>query len=224
MDPGGEEVIMHFGVRGDALGIMSTMEGESKFPFDAVAMGESEFLKIPKWNFATTWVRNPAVMLRFQTHLQGRIFRSHDEKRFLKRPLAERIADLLLYLSEHKTARTGWIDIPITRREIAGYVGATVESVIRTMSGWSREGVVETFDRHIVVHDRGRLLDIRADQIGESESASSGGSARGLVALWQKTGVSTQCAREMPRDLSPERKARQQACAAARKRSLSFAH
>lgn len=185
----GDEIIMHIGVHGEALGIMATMEAECCFPFDAIAMGESQFLVIPRRNFRERWIYEPQLMLRYQSDLQGRIFRSHDEKRLQTRPLPQRIADLLLYLVEHKATCCGRFDLPITRREVAAYVGATVESVIRVMSVWSRQGIIKTYGRCIEAVDRERLLEIQSGQDFNARKAHVANDSR-LARLWQSTGVS----------------------------------
>jgi hypothetical protein len=140
-------------------------------------------------------------MMRYQNDLQGRIFKSHDEKRLQRRPLAERIADLLVYLSDHKSKNSQVIEIPITRREIAAYIGATVESVIRTMSPWNRAGIFESSDRHIVIHSRSRLLEICGSSNAASPTEES--EASYLSTLWRKTGVSAKCASKSGRSPNP---------------------
>ena len=188
-DPSNEEVIMHFGVRGESLGIMATMEGESLYPFDAVAMWDSTFLAIPKKAFRTAWLNHPVVMNRYQTDLQGRIFRCLDEKRMGRRPLSERTADLLLHLSDDKSSRSGKVEIPITRREIASYVGATVESVIRNMAPWIQSGIIQTASRQIVIRDRKALIRVRAGDPDQQNSARLKDRAT-LASLWKRTRVS----------------------------------
>ncbi len=185
-DLNGDEVIMHIGVRGEALAIMATMTARCRFPFDAVAMGDSQFLAIPRENFFQRWVTHPLVLLRYQNDLQGRIFRSHDEKRIQHRPLTERVADLLIYLADHKIGRAGHLGIPITRREIAAYVGAKVESVIRVMSGWSREGLIESSERMICIRDRFRL----AERCSTRSPSAISHETR-LARLWQSSSVSS---------------------------------
>jgi CRP/FNR family transcriptional regulator len=153
----GEEIIMYFGCKGEALAIMSVMEAETKFPFHALALGTARFLKIPRTTFLQTWLQNPKVLHRFQSELQRRIFRSYDEKCIQRLPLSQRIAHLLLYLSEFKSDCQRVIEIPLTRREIANYVGATPESVIRKMSSWSQRGWIATTEQQITLLNRWEL-------------------------------------------------------------------
>ncbi len=50
-DAYGEETILHFAVRGEALGIMATMIPGCLFPFDCLSMSDSQILAIPRSNF-----------------------------------------------------------------------------------------------------------------------------------------------------------------------------
>jgi CRP-like cAMP-binding protein len=62
----------------------------------------------------------------------------------------KRLAALLLTLAERFGEETedGGLDLPIglSRGELARFVHATLETVSRTMSAWSREGLVQTRD------------------------------------------------------------------------------
>jgi len=49
------------------------------------------------------------------------------------------------------------VPVALSRRELARIVGATVETVIRTMSRWGREGIVETTSSGFVVRDPAAL-------------------------------------------------------------------
>ncbi len=41
------------------------------------------------------------------------------------------------------------VPLPLTRKEIANTLGASVESVIRVMSEWSKQEIIETTDQQI---------------------------------------------------------------------------
>lgn len=192
----GNETIMYFGVRGEALGIMSVMAYETLFPFDAVSMGTSRFLRIPRATFIEVWLKNDVLLHRFQTYLQKRIFRSYDEKRVMSYSIARRVAYLLLSLSHANAENKRDISISLTRKEIANYIGTTVESVIRQMSAWSRKKIIDKNDHYITILDRKTLQDIADlpsslfDQSGDKlkflhkEAESHGGL---LSQIWQLT-------------------------------------
>ena len=59
------------------------------------------------------------------------------------------------------------IPLALSRQEIAESVGTTVESAIRVMSRWNREGVLVTGRDRFVIPDRERLK--AAASVGEEE-------------------------------------------------------
>lgn len=75
--------------------------------------------------------------------------------------VAQRIAKLLLKLADRAGVprpREGtWIPVPLTRQDIADVCNTTVESAIRVMTRWSREGLVRRAARGLVIVDRSRL-------------------------------------------------------------------
>ena len=54
-------------------------------------------------------------------------------------------------------AAPGFVPLALSRQEIAGFVGTTVESAIRVMSKWNREGLLVTGRDRFVIPDRERL-------------------------------------------------------------------
>jgi CRP/FNR family transcriptional regulator len=71
-----------------------------------------------------------------------------------------RIAQLFLLFAErlgHPIPDGIEIPIALTRQEIAELVGTTVESAIRVMSRWNRDGVITTGERRFVIPDLERL-------------------------------------------------------------------
>ena len=82
----------------------------------------------------------------------------------------ERLASFLLWLSE-KAERRGLpeslVRLPMTRADIADYLGLTTETVSRSFSALKRDGVIEVPDSHQVV-----LRNIDAlDEIAEGDGA-----------------------------------------------------
>lgn len=186
VDEFGNEIIMHFSGKGEALGIMSLMSGATQFPFGAVAMDTARFLVIPKENFQNEWIRESVLMQRFQQELQARIFKSYDDKRIHKLPLQQKVSNLLVYLLEHKSKSEKAIDIPITRREIAAYVGSTVESVIRLMSEWSSKGWIKTDEGVISILEKDQLIRLAN---GAEEGVSSKKISSVFSRLWKKSAI-----------------------------------
>jgi len=71
----------------------------------------------------------------------------------------ERVAAFLLEMDERITP-TGIMALPMTRRDIADYLGLTLETVSRALSRLQREGVLAFIghnQREIVLRDRLQL-------------------------------------------------------------------
>jgi CRP/FNR family nitrogen fixation transcriptional regulator len=54
---------------------------------------------------------------------------------------AQKIATFLLEMAERE-ARSDLIDLPMSRQDIADYLGLTIETVSRTLSHLERDGVI----------------------------------------------------------------------------------
>ena len=71
----------------------------------------------------------------------------------------ERVAAFLLEM-DHRLADTGMIALPMSRRDIADYLGLTLETVSRALSYLRCRGILEfseTSQRQIVLQDRAQL-------------------------------------------------------------------
>ncbi len=86
----------------------------------------------------------------------------------------ERVIDFLVSVA-HRTGadlmRPVVIDLPMTRLDIADYLGLTIETVCRTLSKLKRRGTITLQGRHgIVLHRVGEMIDVsaRLDGFGET--------------------------------------------------------
>lgn len=89
--------------------------------------------------------------------------RSEDHALILARQGAtERVVAFLLEFAE-RLGRSEFIDLPMTRQDIADHVGLTIHTVSRTLSQLQAEGLIEARStRHVRLLQRGRLESICA--------------------------------------------------------------
>ena len=76
-----------------------------------------------------------------------------------RKHLKGRIAHVLLYFSEY-IYRKDEFELPISRREIAEYIGMTTENVIRTLSEFRKDNIIKIFGKDILIVDKKRLKGI----------------------------------------------------------------
>lgn len=150
--PNGEDVIVYFATPGDVVAAFIMARPTPVYPVSVVSMGPSRILKIPRSTYVHHWIKNPELLTRIQMSLSGRMGLFQDQKALIRAPLASKIAALLISLLDKQSAQAeGFLPLPLTRKEIADSLGSSVEAVIRVMSGWSKDGVLETSERHIQI-------------------------------------------------------------------------
>lgn len=156
--PAGEDVIVHFATPGEVVGAFVLTQAKSCFPVTATAMGLTRFLRLPKETYLDCWKSKPEMILKVQSLLASRMNLFQEHKVMAKSPLAQKVAVLLLSLLEKSPQAQGLIHPPLTRKEIAESLGASVESVIRIMSDWSKKGFLETNDQQIRILDSEKIV------------------------------------------------------------------
>jgi CRP-like cAMP-binding protein len=70
--------------------------------------------------------------------------------------LVGRVAYILLYFT-NEIYNTQVFDLPVSRKEIADYIGMSTANVIRTLSDFKKEGIIRVFGKTIEVVDKSRL-------------------------------------------------------------------
>lgn len=70
--------------------------------------------------------------------------------------LAGRVAFVLLYFTK-EIYKSRVFDLPVSRKEIADYIGMSTANVIRTMSDFKRDGIIRIFGKTIEVVDLDKL-------------------------------------------------------------------
>lgn len=73
-----------------------------------------------------------------------------------QRRLFGRIAYILLYFSK-EIFKNNTFDLPVSRKEIAEYIGMTVENVIRTLSDIRKDGIIKIYGPTIEIIDMKKL-------------------------------------------------------------------
>lgn len=76
-----------------------------------------------------------------------------------RKNLKGRVAHVLLYFSQYIYDNDEF-ELPVSRREIAEYIGMTTENVIRTLSEFRKDKIIKIYGKDILIADKKRLMDI----------------------------------------------------------------
>jgi len=157
----GKEIILELISPYDIFGGVAVLRN-FPYPANAVAMEDSEILKISRKNLMRLVDRFPNLMFCIALQLGDRMKSSYDSlKNIALERVEARIAALLLKLGNKVGVETDaglMIDMRLTKQDVADMVGTTVETSIRTFSKFKKEGLVTDSDGKIIIKDREGLM------------------------------------------------------------------
>ena len=158
----GRELITEICKEGDFFGYLSLIE-ETEHQETAETMEDSEIVVIPKNEFLSLLYQDRHVAKRLIKMLANSV--SAREKLLsgmAYNSLRKRTADSLLFLdAKYKTEEEGSGAIQISRHDIAGIVGASTESLIRTLSDFKKERLIDMAEGKILIVNKQRLQKMR---------------------------------------------------------------
>ena len=131
---------------GEPVGAVAVFE-QRPFPATAVALEPSGTISIPEREFFRLVEKRPEITRRLLAGLTMRLMALNRRLADMTGSVEYRAARLFSTLAERAgQKRDGgvWIPMHLSRQEIADLVGTTIETAIRIMSRWQKDGLVET--------------------------------------------------------------------------------
>jgi CRP/FNR family transcriptional regulator len=131
---------------GEPVGAVAVFEGQP-FPATAVALEPSGTVMIPAREFFQLTERHPEITRRLLAGLTRRLMALNRRLADMTGSVDYRVARLFATLAERlgrKRADGVFVPLHLSRQEIADLVGTTVETAIRVMTRWQKEGIVAT--------------------------------------------------------------------------------
>jgi CRP-like cAMP-binding protein len=166
MMPSGKDVILEVFGPGDPLGAVAAYM-DRPFPASAAALEDTVCVIIPRPAFFRLLENHPSLVRGLMLGLTTRLVELTNRLAELTGGRIEpRFARLFLKLgSEMGRAERGGTYVPLTlsRQELADLTGTTIETCIRIMSRWNKDGVVRTEKDGFVVLDRAELERIASE-------------------------------------------------------------
>ncbi len=150
----GRRQIIGFAITGDFLGVAM----EDTYDYTAEAVDHVRVCRIPRPAFSGMLDEKPHLLKKLHQLAGKEIHNSQDQVVLLGRKNAEeRVAAFLLGFRERlarAAVKSVTIPLPMSRQDIADYLGLTIETVSRTISKLAREKLI------VVVPDGIRILDV----------------------------------------------------------------
>ena len=160
----GKELITNFLKPGDFLGYVALLEG-SEYKETAEVMDDAELIVINKDEFQDLLHKNSEVAHRFIQLLANEISEREDQLiKLAYNSLRKRVADGLVSIVAKKgviDAESGLTSVHMSREEMAETVGTATESLIRTLSDFKSEKLIEAKGSKIVVLNLKGLQNLR---------------------------------------------------------------
>lgn len=151
------EVLLGFASVGDGVGEAATLLGEARGDDAQAFASPTEVLRVPREMVMELLERSGVTALAYALRVAALRANADLRVRSLTQTSDARIAEVLLALASRfgEELSPGCVHIPmrLTRAQLASMVGTTVETAIRTVSKWSRDGIVSSRDTGMVVND-----------------------------------------------------------------------
>jgi CRP-like cAMP-binding protein len=163
LTPAGKNLILALLGPGDLFGIGNAL-GDQAASSSVLAVVPSECLEVRRRDLYALFARQPQLVSEVLPILTAHLMEC---KNCLVETACSRVetrfAHLFLQLGEklgRPAERGRFIPLPLSRQELADLTGTTIETAIRVMSRWGKDGVIETRRDGFVLFDRPLLEDL----------------------------------------------------------------
>ena len=158
---GSRDLVMGLYGPGESVGDSTTLDGV-QYPAEAFALTDPVVVaRVPREPLLAALEQCGSAALVLAREMGRRAALANRRISLFAASAEERLASTIIELGERfgDEMEDGSTLIPLrlTRAELAALVGTTVETTIRTLSRWSREGLVSTVDGGLTVHDPSAL-------------------------------------------------------------------
>jgi CRP-like cAMP-binding protein len=163
----GKEVVLELLGAGEPFGGVAVIE-RRPYPASAQATEPSVVLKIPQESIVPVAERNPSLVREMALMIARRLRAAHDTVKSLAvDPVEARLAAAVLRLAEREGVRQGGhlvLGFRVTRQVLADMTGTTVETTIRILRRWAKDGITSDDHTRLVIRDVQALRALASDE------------------------------------------------------------
>ena len=155
----GRRQILAFCLPGDVFGL----ELGETHSLSAEAVNDAELVMVRRSMIEKAAADDPRAARCWLAHASSSLTKAREHALILGRKGAsERVAAFLLLISE-RFPRGQEIDLPMSRMDIADYLGLTIETVSRAFTEMERQHAIDLpTSRHVVMRNRSTLTQLQA--------------------------------------------------------------
>ncbi|MBB6713729.1 Crp/Fnr family transcriptional regulator [Clostridium gasigenes] len=150
----GKEQILYILKEGEFLGDLNLLKNDI-FKFNAMALESTNMCIIHKDDFDILIKTNPEISIKILEYAHDRIASLENLVQTLTTKDVEvRLASLLINLSSTFGIKTDIgieITLPLTREDMANFIGVTRETVSRKLSYFQSQNIIEIFENKIIL-------------------------------------------------------------------------
>ncbi len=171
----GQEVTTAVLVPGQLFGL-GALFGKGGNATFAQALEDTVICDAAAQDFINMMAHHPILMAKVMMAMARQMLRLESTiESIVSRPVAARLADLVITLAEEaERSPSGTMLVPVySHEELGKMIGASRESVSRTLGDWRRAGIITMQGRRIVIR---KLAALRA-QAGGHDAPTAGGAA-----------------------------------------------
>lgn len=147
---------------GEPIGIVAALQS-IPYPATAVAVEPTTVLQLPERDFFGLADRHPEITRQLLQMFMVRQAELAQRLQDMTLSVERRVARGLLVLARKIGRAEGsgiLIPLSLNRQDVADLAGTTIETAIRVMSRWGKEGLVVTLDHGFSIPDLARLRPI----------------------------------------------------------------
>jgi CRP-like cAMP-binding protein len=149
----GRRQIGAFHLPGDLFGL----EAGDEHSFSAEAVTDAKILVVKRSAVVALAERDHEVAHQLWTITSRELRRVQDHILLLIKTAKERVVDFLLEMA-HRVPGSNQVDLPMSRQDIADYLGLTIETVSRTLTDLENMAAIELpTSRRVVLRNRAAL-------------------------------------------------------------------
>lgn len=161
-----KELIIRFAQKGDILGHRGLGHNVVHYPISATAIEPVQVCYIDLAFFQSTLKVNYEFIYQLLLFFADELQESERKMRNLAHMQVKgRIAQALMALREKfGTTTNGFIDVSLSRQDLASFAGTTYETVFRIINEFMEEQLIRTEGKHIAILDADKLLELTRER------------------------------------------------------------